>query len=169
MRKRSLLLLLPLLAFVLVPAVTLTADTVMVYTEDVAGNGDAKLSRGYLEDGVMSVFFDAGHIVFNSFPEAAEGTESPEGFSDRFPVRAAKSGGATLLLEIGMSFNEDKEEPFPVSVDYRFFRIISEELLVNGSVDLNEVRTEEEKEELEKKELVRRLGERVAHDALSGL
>ena len=42
------------------------AETVMLYTEEPVGKGDVKKSRGYMEDGIMGAFFDAGHIIFNS-------------------------------------------------------------------------------------------------------
>ena len=45
---------LALLAALAISIAPLGADTVMVYTEETGGKGDVKMSRGFLEDGVMS-------------------------------------------------------------------------------------------------------------------
>jgi hypothetical protein len=161
--KQKLIPVLALLAALAVSIAPLGADTVMVYTEETGGKGDVKMSRGFLEDGVMSAFFEAGHIVFNAFPEMAEGKEEPEDFAERFSVRVAKSGGANLLLEIGMKFNDDEEEPIPRSASYRFYELESGNLLAEGRVALSEVG---DREKLDNEEMVKRLGEAVAVGAL---
>jgi len=157
---------LPLFFLFVLSVFPAAADTVMVYTEDSGGVGAVKESRGYLEDGIMESFFEAGHIVFNAFPETAEDLEEPEGFSERVSVRLAKSGGANLLLEIGMSFSEDEEELLPVSARYRFYELGSGSLLAEGKVVLEEMG---DREELGKEEILRRLGEAVAAGALAKL
>lgn len=145
---------------------SLGADTVMVYTDEVNGKGAVEMSRGFLEDGIMEAFFESGHIIFNANANMKEKTKEPDGFAERFSVRLAKSGGASLLLEIQMFFNQNKDDPLPKTVSYSFYEIVSEKLLAEGDVKLKDV---EDKEELESKEIVRRLGESLAADALTGL
>ena len=161
--KQKLIPALMLLAVFVLAIAPLGADTVMVYTEETGGKGDVKMSRGFLEDGVMNTFFEAGHIVFNAFPEMAEGKEEPEDFAERFSVRVAKSGGANLLLEIGMKFNDDEEELIPKSASYRFYELENGDVVAEGRVALSEVG---DREKLDDEEMVKRLGEAVAVGAL---
>jgi hypothetical protein len=135
----------------------------MVYTENSGGKGDVEMSRGFLEDGVMSAFFEAGHIVFNAYPQMAEGAPEPEGFFERFSVRVAKSGGANLLLEIGMSFNDNADDTLPVSATYHFYELENGSLLSEGNVEKEEVG---DLDELGDEEIVKRMGEALASGAL---
>ncbi|MFO7850636.1 MAG: hypothetical protein R6V67_11810 [Spirochaetia bacterium] len=139
------------------------ADTVMVYTEKAEGDGDVEMSRGYLEDGVMEGFFDAGHIVFNAYPEMDEANSEPEDFSEKFSVRAAKDGGATLLLEIAMKFDSSEENSLPDSASYRYYDLDSGDLLARGEADLPE---EDDDKELKEEEKLNRLGSAVVESVL---
>ncbi len=135
------------------------ANTVMVYTKPVEGEGAVKEARGILEDGIMAVFFDAGHIVFNAFPPETEENEEPPDLPEDISFRIAKSGGASLLLEVDMYFSEDEEEKLPESVRYRYFDLFSGDLLDEGSILLSDV---DEPEEPGGKTRLRILGEELA-------
>jgi hypothetical protein len=145
------------------------AETVMLYTEEPVGKGDVKKSRGYMEDGIMGAFFDAGHIIFNSHADEDESDGEAavqELFGDRNSFRAAKAGGAEFLLEIVMEFNDDAEEPLPRSVKYRMYRLGDATLLSQGAVYL---RNAGDSEELSGEELLHNMGQTLAQKALSRL
>ncbi len=135
------------------------ANTVMVYTKTVEGQGEIKETRGTLEDGIMAVFFDAGHIVFNGFPPDAEEDEEPPDLPEDISFRIAKSGGASLLLEVDMCFGDDEEEKLLQSVRYRYFDLFSGELLDEGSLLLSDI---DKPEEPDGKTRLRLLGEKLA-------
>ncbi|MFP4617900.1 MAG: hypothetical protein ACLFMZ_03560 [Spirochaetaceae bacterium] len=139
------------------------AETVMIYTDKEKGEGDVEMSRGYLEDGVMETFFDAGHIVFNAYPEMAEDATQPDGFSEKFSVRAAKAGGASLLLEIFIKFDANEENKLPYSASYSLYELKTGELLAHGEEDLPD---KDDEKELGKEERLHRLGSAVASRVL---
>jgi len=92
----------------------LEAETVFLYLEDDWLTTDMRRGSewiaGGLADGVMEQFFDAGYIVFdgeNSFGVSGQ----PE--NRRISLLTAKKGGAHVLLEMVILY--DEEEPVPAS------------------------------------------------------
>ncbi len=166
MRNLSVLAMLILLLIPLGAA----AETVMLYTEKPEGKGEYDIARGYMEDGIMGAFFDAGHIIFNTHAAAGSSTEDTSGkdgpFEDRKAFRIAKAGGAGYLLEIMMKFTEDEDEPLPQSVEYRVYLLKEDSLLGKGSVHL---RNAGDEDELSDEELLKNMGHNLAKDALSRL
>jgi hypothetical protein len=139
----------------------------MLYTDTAVGRGDVKMARGYMEDGIMDAFFDAGHIIFNTHADEESSGDTGEAvFGDDKVFRIARAGGARFLLEIVMEFSRDEEEPLPRAVEYRLYRIEQETLLAEGRVYL---RNAGDKEELSDEELLQNMGRSLARGALSRL
>jgi hypothetical protein len=137
----------------------------MLYTEESIGRGEIAKSRGYMEDGIMGAFFDAGHIIFNEHDEGrAEDVRAEELFGDPQAFRIARSGGAGFLLKVVMEFNSDEEEPLPQSADYRMYRLGGDELLGKGTVYLRDAG---DREKLSSEELLQNMGRNLARSALS--
>ena len=163
-----------LLILLLVP-LGAAAETVMLYTEEPVGKGEYEIARGYMEDGIMGSFFDAGHIIFNTHAAAGssagdnsgeEASGEDEPFEDRKAFRIAKAGGAGYLLEIMMKFTEDEEELLPQSVEYRVYLLKEDALLGEGTVHL---RNAGDSDELSNEELLKNMGRNLAQGALSRL
>jgi len=146
-------------------AAAIPADTILLFSEKPTGVGNEEESVGYIEDGIMDVFFTAGHIIFNGgyqqFDE--ETTESQNTFVDDLSFRQAKSGGAHYVLQVQLRFNENDEDTLPVKALYRFYELKSEEQLVSGEVLLAE---SGDQEELEDWELIQKMGREVGSQAL---
>jgi len=120
------------------------AETVLLYTDSPAeGEGSAEV-QGYFEDGVMEVFFDSGHIIFNGdYRSAEEEREATELFGDRPSFRLAKRSGAGLVLEVRFTYSDDQEEKTPRSVRYRFIDVQKEKDISSGSIDIAQVPRED--------------------------
>ncbi len=117
--------------------VALSADTVMVYVSSQTGQDDYLLSA--VEAGVMDVFFDSGHIVFNA------GTYERISDSDiqrRYWIRnTARQGGATLAMEIEVDLQpynnrgaDSGERLFADAAAFRLIRIEPAEVLESGAI-----------------------------------
>ncbi len=146
------------------------ADTVMLFSEVPTGSGNKQDSVIYVEDGIMEVFFGAGHIIFNGGFQEYDDQDSEdaaqETFADTPPFRVAKSGGASYILQVQLKFTEDEEDLLPHKAQYSFFELDSEKKLADGVVLLSEAG---DREELEDKELIRRMGRQVGSQALQGM
>ena len=114
-------------------------ETVMLYIGD--GDLDEEAFETYLplaravEEGVMTEFFDSGHIIFNNgiSPEA-EYIEPPFE-AERVPVRMAKSGGARYLLEVKLTYTgAGTDDPDITSAVYRFSNVVDGRMLRSGTV-----------------------------------
>ncbi len=135
-----------ILLCVLVPVAM--ADTVLLYTmnddfgkDDYAEADDPKRAPSVtiVEDGVMSLFFDNGHIIFNA------------GYTDRMyspfdaeplAYRLAKNGGANLLLEVALSYAQADEGVYatPITARYRLVEIPSEKILTEALLETASLR-----------------------------
>ena len=153
-----------LMLIILSPA---AAETVMLYSDRPSGIGDETSAIHYIEDGIMEIFFDAGHIIFNGTYGMMEGDESGDSPFDDNPVyRIAKSGGASYVLSVRLSFTEDMEELLPVSAAYEFIELLTERHLSSGTVLLERSDGWKEKEPYE---LVQNMGRKLGREALEGL
>lgn len=153
-----------LLINVLMPV---AAETVMIYSDKSLGLGDEQSAIRYIEDGIMEVFFDAGHIIFNgTYQMISESEEEENLFNDSPVYRIAKSGGATYVLNIQLRFTEDEEDLLPVSASYTFIDLTTERNLASGLLPLEKGNEWKEKEP---HELVQSLGRRLGIEALKGL
>jgi len=117
------------------------AETVMLYTDEAEGSEYFTLAgldlAAAVEDGVMAVFFDAGHIIFN-FGLPGDEPADPPFRSERVAVRTAKAGGASLLFELLLS-NPADSRPIPGAVEYVLSDVLKNEEIVRGVVRLTEV------------------------------
>ena len=163
MKKTALSLV--LLGILLSPAYT---ETVMLFSEEPTGMGNERDSVIYVEDGIMDVFFSAGHIIFNGgyqqFDQESAAAQST--FGDTPSFRIAKSGGADYMLQVQLEFTPDKQDSLPVKAHYSLYHLNSEEKLAGGEVLLTEAG---EREELEEEVLVRRMGRYVGTKAMAGM
>ena len=127
------------MAFALLACTTvaLNADTVMVYVSSQTGQDDYLLSA--VEAGVMEVYFDAGHIVFNA------GTYERISDSDiqrRYWIRnTARQGGATHAIEIEVDLQpynnraaDSSRHPFADAAEFRLIQIEPAEVLKRGAI-----------------------------------
>lgn len=164
--KRSVLWVL----FLVVLLGSASADTVMLFSEVPTGEGNKQDSVIYVEDGIMEVFFGAGHIIFNGgfqeYDHGGENDEAEQTFADVPAFRIAKSGGASYILRVQLQFTVNEEETLPEKAHYSFFELNSEKKLAGGVVLLSESGN---REELEDKELIRRMGKEVGSQALQGM
>ncbi|MGC9311905.1 MAG: hypothetical protein ACP5IA_04360 [Sediminispirochaetaceae bacterium] len=143
------------------------AETVMIYSDKSLGFGDEQNAIRYIEDGIMEVFFDAGHIIFNGTYQMISRAEEEENLFNDSPVyRIAKSGGASYVLNIRLRFTEDEEDLLPVSASYTFIDLTTERNLASGLVPIEKGKDWKEKEP---HELVQSLGRRLGIEALKGL
>ena len=99
----------------------LSAETVFLYLEDDWLTQDerrgAEWIAGGLADGVMERFFDAGFIIFNA--ENGFGTTGQPG-NRRSSLLMAKSGGAHVLIEMKILYDQDGDIPVPYPRGVRF-------------------------------------------------
>lgn len=147
--------------------VPLSSETVLLYSTFPEGKGDVVHSTGYLEDGIMDVFFQAGHIIFNGgYSEESESDEANQLYSEAASLRMAKRGGASLLLEIQLRFSDEREESIPVAAKYSFTEVSSERQLSEGEVLIKEV---EDASSLDSEELIAKMGRLLGERALKGL
>src|SRR6056297_86811 len=162
--KKTVLSLL-LLGILLSPAYT---ETVMLFSEKPTGIGNEHYSVIYVEDGIMDVFFSAGHIIFNGGYQQfdQESAVAQNTFGDTPSFRLAKSGGANYMLKVQLEFTQDDQDSLPVKVLYRLYHLNSEKKLAGGEVLLTEAG---EREELEAEVLVRRMGRYVGTRAMKGM
>lgn len=146
------------------------ADTVMLFSEVPSGQGNKQDSVIYVEDGIMEVFFGAGHIIFNGgfqeYNDQEKRDEAQMTFNDTASFREAKSGGASYVLEVQLRFTEDEDERLPRKAVYSFYELNSEKKLSDGEVLLSEAG---DREELEDKELIRRMGKQIGSKVLQGM
>ncbi len=120
-----------------VPAIWSETVLVAVYQ---SGTGEMKdQSRFYLsavEDGVMDVFFDGGHIVFNVGSFSVVGGSAVQA---RYDVREmAKDGGASFAVHVTMDVIETEDGMIePVRVEYRFVNVSTDQILTQGRMELD--------------------------------
>lgn len=134
-RRPTIVALLLLLLAGLLVAPAAEAYTIMAYVYAADESDDYLLSA--VEAGVMDVFFDAGHIIFNA------GTYERVSDADtqlRYWVRnTARNGGAThaIELKVGLSGTDPNSGSGAAAewVEYRLTRIEPEAVIARGRLD----------------------------------
>jgi hypothetical protein len=153
--------------FLAVLLASASADTVMLFSEAPTGKGNLQDSVIYVEDGIMEVFFGAGHIIFNGgfqeYDQEGDDDAAEQTFDDVPSFRVAKSGGANYILQVRLQFTADEEDTLPEKAQYSFFELSSEKKLADGVVLLSEAG---DREKLEVVEIIRRMGREVGSQAL---
>ena len=155
------LLLFPGLAF---------SETVMLYTQmQLRSEGpDRNLDRfAAIEDGVMSLFFDSGHIIFDTgMPQQPNlaGTNGQQ--SETWAIQEARKGGADFLLEVSLSF-PDAPYPavVPLAIHYKLKQLANGLTLAEG--DVTPAFQPSEVAEKKPYDLCFALGQEVARHALA--
>lgn len=111
----------------------------MLYIGD--GDFEETESEEYLplaravEDGVMNIFFDSGHIIFNNGFSADAQYQDPPFDAERLPVRLAKGGGARYLLEVRLDYaGAGTKSPEITSAEYRFSNVVAGNVLRTGRI-----------------------------------
>ena len=116
-----------------------------------------------IESGVMDVFFDHGHIVFNFGIPGIDPEPTP--FRSEPPaVRVAKRGAATRLLELLFS-DPTKDHPMPATIEYTYTDLTSDLVVAAGVVRAAMLRVGS----TDLIELCREYGQEVAIEALRDL
>jgi hypothetical protein len=152
--------------FALVP-VFATAETVMLYTHEAEDSEFfARVGIDYaaaIEDGVLDIFFEDGYIIF-TYGLPTIDPESMPSVSEPVAVRVAKSGGASLLLELEIS-KPVPDRLFPETVRFVFRNIILEEEIAAGEVAVTDVMR---RDLTDPRALCVAMGRAVAKSALGG-
>ncbi len=134
----------------LIPALFMYGETIFVYTVSKGTEKTLKNAVPYLEDGVLSVLFDAGHIVFNASSTESVKKRGLPSYKEPEDFLTAKSGGASYLLEIAMHYMEKDKKEVPEFADYRLFNVISGKLLTDGKIRIEKDPPGEKKSDEEK-------------------
>lgn len=112
--------------------VSVRDDSEIVPADDEDYNAQSRFHLSAVEDGVMSTFFDAGHIVFNlgDYTRDAEGT-----MQRRYTVRkAAREGGAAFVVQLSVTFERPKPDLLrPTAVNYVLWEVESGEMIAEGA------------------------------------
>jgi len=114
-----------------------------------------------LEDGVMELFFDNGHIVFNAGISVDRPNEM-ESDETESAMRIAKRGGASHLLAVRVGAPANKGE-LPKFVSYVFYRLSDDFVLSRGSLQLTDMPLDKN---YSIQEICRIYGRRTAENAL---
>ncbi len=117
-----------------IPVCIIYAETIFVYTVSEGTDKTLKTSVPYLEDGVLDVLFDAGHIVFNASSIKPVEKKGLDSYKEPEDFLTAKSGGASFLLEIAMHYTLKDDKEVPRSAEYHLYNVISGRLLTDGKV-----------------------------------
>jgi len=138
--KRQTALTILIVALTGLKAAPATADTVMLYLREADDSTYFELAgidlAAAVEDGVLAEFFEEGHIIFNYGLPPEDPEEAPF-VTQAAPVRVAKTGGASLLLEIMLSDPVD-DQRVPASVGYVFRDIILDQEISRGTVGVDD-------------------------------
>ena len=133
MRKGFCILIFASIFFIISPSY---AETIMLHLADAAGSkfhieNSIELATA-VEDGVMELFFNEGHIMFN-MGLSAEDPPEPPFKAERPAIRIAKTGGAGFLLEVALS-SSDMAATLPSSALFQFTDIMSNLVISQGEV-----------------------------------
>ena len=149
---------------------SLSGETVLLFTTDniteESKSEEEIIIISAVEDGVLNTFFNYGHII-STAGKINEEQNIPAIPCDRLALRTAKSGGATLLLEIELACSTAAgiKLILPESAGYKLITVISDEIIVNGSF-----RTETfNNTAITPYEVCFNLGQAIAEAALSNL
>jgi hypothetical protein len=148
--------------FLMCALISLSGETVFLYIQNNVDKTDTRpvlILPRYLEEGVLDVFFDAGHIILSGTDVQMRIPRDAEPVS----LRLARNDGAVLLLEVFIEFPEGEleRESVPVSVSYQIILTDDTILLAEGKLDTRLEKTDKTYEELYK-----RLGIELANMAL---
>ncbi len=146
-------------------SVTLSAETIFIYTVSEGTDSTLKESVPYLEDGILDELFEAGHIIFNASSTRAVTEKGLDSYKEPEDFLIAKSGGASFLMEIALHYRIEDEKEVPVSADYRLFNVISGKLLKNGTRRM----VQDDGEEKTSEERLTDMGRSIVFDLLSFL
>ena len=144
----------------------LHAETVLLHLGNAHGSAylteDSIDFAAAVEDGVMEVFFDQGHIIFNAGLDIGRPVDPP--FSaERYAVRIAKSGGASYLLEVGLT-QPDEENALPHTAVFIFTDLVSERVLTRGELNVAAISREDS---TSTRDVCIFLGRKIADSALA--
>ena len=125
----------------------LYGETVMIYSQnrpqEVDGPSKAVIAQqAAVEDGIMNVLFDDGHIVFNAGITGEN--ESLAIVSDRLSVRLAKNGGAGWLVELDLEYGLIEEARVLKRAEYRLYNMMTDAHIVTADIDVADVRTRDD-------------------------
>ncbi|MGM0673251.1 MAG: hypothetical protein ACQETQ_01010 [Spirochaetota bacterium] len=120
-----------------------------------------------LEDGIMDVFFEDGHIVFNWGEYEHSPTDEPE-IQRRYELReAAEEGGAAVVVQLAVSFERTGEGQLtPSRVRYELWDVDSGEARASGERSAP-FESSDEDSDSEAGSASASLGRRIAKELLS--
>lgn len=120
----------------LVVSPMLLAETVLIYTFDEwisprVRRGEAHILSS-LEDGMMEVFFDAGHIVYNGQAPPQVRKTSVKPIMDALLL--ASKGGARVIVEVSILYDSQAEElsVLPAEVVFTLTEAVVNRVLLEG-------------------------------------
>ena len=142
------------------PFFTASGETVLLHIE----NPEWMELAAAVEDGIMEVFFDNGHIIFNTGLNH-EMPPDPPFKAERAALRIAKSGGAGFLLEVRLG-DLPGENQAPLELAYILSNVMEDGEILRGQILVEEVMPEKL---IGARELCTLMGRAVAIQALVGL
>ncbi len=143
----------------------------MLYTQmQLRGDSQEKNVDRFvaIEDGVMTLFFDSGNIIFDTgLPQKTAVSDTLAPRPESWAVSAATEGGAHFLLEIKLTFPTD---PYPAAVPsmihYKFTELATGETISEG--DVTPSITPHDLATKKPYDLCFALGEEIARDVMKG-
>ena len=146
------------------------AETLLVFTvNSVDMNADEPDVRvvglqSAVEEGIMSVLFNDGHIVFNA--GVVSSNEKLDIASDRLSVRLAKNGGASWLLEVDLGYVSKGPEISLANAEYRLYHLNTDKEIISGEVSPAEVKSRPDQDD---EELGEAMGEGIGYNVIRWL
>ena len=125
---------------IFVPISFAFSDTIMLYTGKPA-DSNVDLSEiipyiSFIEDGIMDILFDSGHIIFNLDinTEDVLAKEKLNFIPESMQLRYAKSNGADFLLEILLETADISPANGNIEFSgvWKFSDVLSGTIIVNG-------------------------------------
>jgi hypothetical protein len=95
--------------------------------------------RSALEAGVMDVFFEEGHVIFNGIlPEREESSEMQRRYDT---VKLAEEGGASYIFLASLQYEVETEGAVfhPKAVVFTFFALSGEKSLYDGKIAVEDI------------------------------
>ncbi len=121
---------------------TVAAETVMVAVDNeksAVPDEGIFFYRSALEAGVMDVFFEEGHVIFNGIlPEREKMSEMQRRYDS---IKLAEEGGAAFVFLASLQYEVAKEGSVfqPKAVIFTFYSLSGEKTLYDGKITLEDI------------------------------
>ncbi len=117
----------------------LNAETVFVYIDkgefviEKELNDDSKIWINSIENGIMDILFESGHIVFSGNSGANQIIEFEK------LNQLAKSGGAGILVSAVLNCRITNSDVFITAGEYKVYNLSTDNIIYSGKYDFNDI------------------------------